>query len=82
MGWLCGADPASVYLRLHDVGPTHRLRAPAYQAAPQIVWQRLSPRGAFLRLLNRMPEWLVPVLFLLGYFALMRWVLPRFGVPT
>jgi hypothetical protein len=29
-----------------------------------------------------MPEWLVPVLFLLGYFALMRWVLPRFGVPT
>ena len=22
------------------------------------------------------------VLFLLGYFAVMKWVLPRFGVPT
>jgi hypothetical protein len=29
-----------------------------------------------------MPEWLPPVLFLAGYFAVMRWVLPRFGVPT
>ena len=29
-----------------------------------------------------MPEWLVMVLFVLGYFALMRWVLPAFGVPT
>jgi len=29
-----------------------------------------------------MPEWLIPVLFLLGYLVLMKWVLPRFGVPT
>jgi hypothetical protein len=29
-----------------------------------------------------MPEWSMPVLFLLGYFIVMKWVLPRFGVPT
>ncbi len=29
-----------------------------------------------------MPEWLVVVLAGLAYFGLMRWVLPRFGVPT
>jgi hypothetical protein len=29
-----------------------------------------------------MPEWLIAVLFIVGYFILMRWVLPRFGVPT
>ncbi len=29
-----------------------------------------------------MPEWLGFLLFLAAYFALMRWVLPRFGTPT
>jgi hypothetical protein len=29
-----------------------------------------------------MPEWLVAIVLLGAYFALMRWVLPRFGVPT
>jgi len=29
-----------------------------------------------------MPEWLVPVLFIAGYFIVMRWVLPKLGVPT
>jgi hypothetical protein len=29
-----------------------------------------------------MPEWLPPVLFVLAYFSVMKWVLPRFGVPT
>jgi len=29
-----------------------------------------------------MPEWLVPVLFFLAYLVVMRWVLPRLGVPT
>jgi hypothetical protein len=29
-----------------------------------------------------MPEWLGAVLFFAAYFVLMRWVLPRFGVPT
>jgi hypothetical protein len=29
-----------------------------------------------------MPEWLVLLLFVAGYFAVMKWVLPRFGVPT
>jgi hypothetical protein len=29
-----------------------------------------------------MPDWLVLILFPLGYFAVMRWVLPKFGVPT
>jgi hypothetical protein len=27
-------------------------------------------------------EWLWPVLFLAAYIVLMRWVLPRLGVPT
>lgn len=29
-----------------------------------------------------MPDWVWPVLFLVGYIVLMRWVLPRLGVPT
>jgi hypothetical protein len=29
-----------------------------------------------------MPEWLWLVLFLAVYIVLMRWVLPRMGVPT
>jgi len=29
-----------------------------------------------------MPEWLVVVLFFAAYIVLMRWILPRFGVPT
>ena len=29
-----------------------------------------------------MPEWLIAVLLIVGYFILMRWILPRFGVPT
>ena len=28
------------------------------------------------------PEWLTPLLFILGYVVLMRWVLPAFGVST
>jgi hypothetical protein len=30
----------------------------------------------------QMPDWLMFVLIPLGYFAVMRWVLPRLGVPT
>lgn len=29
-----------------------------------------------------MPDFLWLLLFLAGYFAVMRWVLPRFGVAT
>jgi hypothetical protein len=29
-----------------------------------------------------MPDWLVLILLPAGYFAVMRWVLPKFGVPT
>ncbi len=29
-----------------------------------------------------MPEWLSLLLFVLGYVVLMKWVLPRFGVPS
>ena len=29
-----------------------------------------------------MPEWLLPVLFVAGYFAIMKWVLPAAGVQT
>jgi hypothetical protein len=29
-----------------------------------------------------MAEWLWPVLLIAGYIVLMRWVLPRLGVPT
>lgn len=29
-----------------------------------------------------MPEWLWFVVFLVTYIVLMRWVLPRLGVPT
>lgn len=28
------------------------------------------------------PEWLKPVLFVLGYVVLMRWVLPALGIST
>jgi hypothetical protein len=29
-----------------------------------------------------MPDWLIPLLVLAAYYALMRWLLPRFGVAT
>jgi hypothetical protein len=29
-----------------------------------------------------MAEWLLPVLLIAAYIVLMRWVLPRLGVPT
>jgi hypothetical protein len=29
-----------------------------------------------------MPEWLGFILFIGAYVVLMKWVLPRFGVPT
>ena len=29
-----------------------------------------------------MPQWLVMVLVFVGYFAIMKWVLPKLGVPT
>jgi hypothetical protein len=29
-----------------------------------------------------MPDWLILTLFMAGYFAVMRWVLPKLGVPT
>jgi hypothetical protein len=29
-----------------------------------------------------MPEWLLMIFFVVGYFALMRWILPAMGVPT
>jgi hypothetical protein len=29
-----------------------------------------------------MPDWIWFVMFVLGYLVLMRWVLPRLGVPT
>lgn len=29
-----------------------------------------------------MPEWLLPVLIFAAYIVLMRWVLPKMGVPT
>jgi hypothetical protein len=35
-----------------------------------------------IRVAVAMPDWLVILLLVLGYFALMRWVLPRLGVPT
>ena len=41
-----------------------------------------SPVAARMKGVGRMPEWLGFLLFLVAYFALMRWVLPRFGVPT
>lgn len=29
-----------------------------------------------------MPEWLVLLLFVAGYFAVMKFILPKLGVPT
>ncbi len=29
-----------------------------------------------------MDGWMLPVLIIVAYVVLMRWVLPRFGVPT
>jgi hypothetical protein len=29
-----------------------------------------------------MPDWMILILLAAGYFAVMRWVLPKFGVPT
>ena len=32
--------------------------------------------------LQSMPDWLKAVLWVAGYIAVMRWVLPAFGIPT
>jgi hypothetical protein len=29
-----------------------------------------------------MPDWLFPIVFLVLYIVVMRWILPRFGVST
>jgi hypothetical protein len=29
-----------------------------------------------------MRDWLLPILMIAGYFIVMRWVLPKLGVPT
>jgi len=29
-----------------------------------------------------MPEWITMVAVLIGYLVLIKWVLPKFGVPT
>ena len=29
-----------------------------------------------------MPEWLGLIVFIAAYIVLMRWILPKFGVPT
>jgi hypothetical protein len=29
-----------------------------------------------------MPDWVIMLLVFAGYVVLMKWVLPRFGVPT
>jgi len=29
-----------------------------------------------------MPEWLAVLLFIAGYWVVMKWILPKFGVPT
>ena len=31
---------------------------------------------------DQMPEWLTLILVAAAYFSIMKWVLPRFGVPT
>jgi hypothetical protein len=28
------------------------------------------------------PEWAIPLALLVAYFVVMRWVLPKLGVPT
>jgi hypothetical protein len=32
--------------------------------------------------MKKMDKWLLPVLIIVAYFVLMRWVLPRLGVQT
>ena len=29
-----------------------------------------------------MPDWMILIAVLIGYLVLIKWVLPRFGVPT
>jgi hypothetical protein len=29
-----------------------------------------------------MPDWLIPLLLFVGYVVLMKWVLPKLGIPT
>jgi hypothetical protein len=33
-------------------------------------------------LINEMPDWILVLALFAGYFAVMKWVLPRLGVPT
>jgi hypothetical protein len=43
---------------------------------------QLSPIARGVHLVAQMPDWLIFPLFPAVYFALMRWVLPKFGIST
>jgi hypothetical protein len=45
----------------------------------QITNRESSPKEWRIEL---MPDWLWIPIFFVAYFALMRWALPRLGVPT
>jgi len=50
----------------------------AYSVAPG----QICIDGYIIAMGPQMPEWLAILLGFAAYFAVMRWVLPRFGVPT
>lgn len=47
------------------------------RCAPQDLIGQVKRSG-----FKKMAEWLLAVLFFVAYIVLMRWVLPRLGVPT
>lgn len=59
------------------------LRAYATHALlPELVVHDCLAGAYWCWLTAYMPDWLQAVLFVAGYLVLMRWILPRFGVPT
>jgi hypothetical protein len=56
--------------------------APVWHSTMGAGTRTVSPGGCKVRLQRGMPDWLILILLPAGYFAVMRWVLPKFGVPT
>jgi hypothetical protein len=54
----------------------------ALMIATAIDTNDLKPDLLVIGGMKKMDKWLLPVLIIVAYFVLMRWVLPRLGIQT
>jgi len=57
-------------------------KPPPYRINALLAHYPLRHKKPQRRKIKIMPDWAGALLLLAGYFVVMRWILPRFGVPT